>query len=113
MKKKKKYMKHDDFHKKLTSSQCQMYTCMQCIYHSVIHVYSIQPTDKVVEYLINSFKLLLLIVKRKERGGGGETGGKSGGLGGTEWMERERGGGGTELLNMNGDAFKRRRRKNV
>ena len=75
---------------------------------------SIQPTDKAVEYLINSYKLLLLLVKRKERDGGGGGGDQSESqedwaeLNG--WRERERRGGGGELLNTNGDAFKRRRK---
>ena len=39
-----------------------MRTFMQCIHHSVIHLFkSIQPADKAVEYLTDSYKLLTLI----------------------------------------------------
>ena len=38
---------------------------IQCIHHSVIHVFiSVQPADKVVEYMINSYKLLVLMVNK-------------------------------------------------
>ena len=45
---------------------------------------SIKPADKAVEYLISSYKpLLLLIVKKAKQK---HSVGKSGGLGGTDWV---------------------------
>ena len=43
---------------------------IQCLHHSATCI-SIQPADKAVECLINSYKLLLLIVGLRRGGGGG------------------------------------------
>ena len=66
-------LKHTNFHIKLLCSQRQICTRIQCILHSVIHVFiSTQPADKVHTHARTHTHTLAF--------------GKTGGLGGTEWV---------------------------
>ena len=56
--------KHKDVHTILACSQRQMHRYIQCVHYSITRVFlSIQPADKAVEYIIDSYKLILLRVR--------------------------------------------------
>ena len=96
-------VEHKNFHTQICDAHsAYMYTAHTSLSYTYI---SIQPAGKPEEHLINSYKLLFLIsekdtetinIYKDQEGGGGTneeeyasfalTVGKSGGLGGTEWV---------------------------